>query len=212
MNTKVILVRDVKNLGEEGDIKEVARGYARNYLLPRKFVVPHNKGNLAMIAGRRAAIEKKKEEKRGTALGLKERIEALTMKIVMPMGDNGKLFGSVTSAAIADELGRMGIAIERKRVEVPGHTIKSQGNYKIKVRLYENQEATLNVAVNPKEEKAAADASAPAAPAAETAQPPAPGGEAPVAEAAQSPGGEAPTAEAAQPPAEEAPAPEPAID
>ncbi|MDR1179479.1 MAG: 50S ribosomal protein L9, partial [Spirochaetales bacterium] len=146
MNTKVILVTDVKNLGEEGDVKEVARGYARNYLLPRKFVVSYNKGNLAIIEGRRAVINKKKEEKRTAALGLKERIEALTLKIIMPMGDNGKLFGSVTGAAIADELGKTGIIIERKRVEVPGHTIKTQGNYRIKVRLYENQEAFLNVA------------------------------------------------------------------
>jgi large subunit ribosomal protein L9 len=182
MNTKVILVTDVKNLGEEGDVKEVARGYARNYLLPRKFVVPYNKGNLTMIEGRRAVIEKKKEEKRGAALGLKERLEAITVKIVMPMGDNGKLFGSVTNAAIADELGKMGIAVERKRVEVPGHTIKSQGNYKVKVRLYENQEAVLNVAVNPKEAAAAQTPEASPEPAAQAAQTPAEDTPAPAAE------------------------------
>jgi large subunit ribosomal protein L9 len=186
MNTKVILVTDVKNLGEEGDIKEVARGYARNYLFPRKFVVPYNKGNLAMIEGRRAAIEKKKEEKRGAAQGLKERIEGALLKIVMPMGDNGKLFGSVTSSTLADELGKAGISVERKRIEIPGHTIKTQGNYKVKVRLYENQEALLSVAVNPKEEKAVAEKKAAADPA------PVP----------QAPGAEAKAAE------EEAPAPE----
>ncbi|MDR3201011.1 MAG: 50S ribosomal protein L9 [Spirochaetales bacterium] len=165
MDTKVILVTDVKNLGEEGDVKEVARGYARNYLFPRKFVVPYNKGNLAMIESRRAVIEKKKEEKRKQALGLKEQIEETVLKIVMPMGDNGKLFGSVTNATISDELGKAGITVERKRVEVPDHTIKSQGNYKVRVRLYENQEAILSVAVNPKEtkeEKAPAEKAAPA--------------------------------------------------
>ena len=160
MNTKVILVTDVKNLGEEGDIKEVARGYARNYLLPRKYVVPYNKGNLAMIEGRRASIEKKKEDKRTAARSLKDQIEAATITIVMPMGDNGKLFGSVTNATIADELGKAGITVERKRIEVPDHTIKSQGNYTVKVRLYENEEARLAVAVNPRaageKEKAAA--------------------------------------------------------
>jgi large subunit ribosomal protein L9 len=169
MDTKVILVTDVKNLGEEGDVKGVARGYARNYLLPRKFAVPYNKGNLAMIEGRRAVIEKKKEEKRTHALGLKERIEETVLKIVMPMGDNGKLFGSVTNATIADELGRAGVTVERKRIEIPDHTIKSQGNYKIKVRLYEHQEAVLTVAVNPKEvkeTKAPEEKAAPAAPAA----------------------------------------------
>ena len=170
MNTKVILVTDVKNLGEEGDIKEVARGYARNYLLPRKFVVPYNKGNLAMIEGRRAGIEKKKEEKRTAARGLKAQIEAAAIKIVMPMGDNGKLFGSVTNATLADELGKIGIPMERKRIDIPGHTIKSQGNYTVKVRLYENEEALLTVSVNPQEAKAAGE-KAPAASGEKTAAP-----------------------------------------
>ena len=157
MNTKVILVTDVKNLGEEGDVKEVARGYARNYLFPRNFGVPYNKGNLAMIEGRRASIEKKKEDKRMAARGLKEQIEAALITIVMPMGDNGKLFGSVTNATIADELGKIGISVERKRIDIPEHTIKSQGNYTVKVRLYENEEARLTVAVNPREAKAAGE-------------------------------------------------------
>jgi large subunit ribosomal protein L9 len=146
-------MQDVKNLGEEGDVKEVARGYARNFLFPRKFVVPYNKGNAAMIEARRVVIEKKKEEKRKAALGLKDQIEAAVLKIVMPMGDNGKLFGSVTNATIVDELQKAGITLERKRIEIPGHTIKNQGNFKVKVRLYENQEAVLTVAVNPKEEE-----------------------------------------------------------
>ena len=161
MNTKVILVEDVKNLGEEGDIKEVARGYARNYLFPRKSVVPYNKANLNMIEGRKAVIEKKKEDKRLAASSVKEQIEAAVMKIVMPMGDNGKLFGSVTSATIAEELGKQGINVERKRIEIPDTSIKSQGNYKVKIRLYENQEAILSVAVNPK--TGAAETSTPAA-------------------------------------------------
>ncbi|MDR2588940.1 MAG: 50S ribosomal protein L9, partial [Spirochaetales bacterium] len=160
MNTKVILVQDVKNLGEEGDVREVARGYARNFLLPRKFVVPYTKGNLALLETRRAVIEKRKEEKRRQAQGIKERIESEILKIFMPMGDNGKLFGSVTNATLADELQKTGIIVERKRIEVPGHTLKSQGNYKIKVRLYENEEASLSVAINPKEEEKSAAVSA----------------------------------------------------
>ena len=166
MNTKVILVTDVKNLGEEGDIKEVARGYARNFLLPRKFVVPYNKGNLAMMEGRKAAIEKKKEEKRMAARSLKEQLEGTILTIVMPMGDNGKLFGSVNNATLAEELGKVGIPVERKRIEIPDNTIKSRGNYTVKVRLYENEEAQVAVVVNPKEAKAAGE-KAPAVKAAE---------------------------------------------
>lgn len=151
MNTKVILVKDVINLGEEGDVKEVARGYARNFLYPKQFVVPYNKGNLAMLASRRVLIEKKKDEKRRHAEGIREQIESASLKIIMPMGDNGRLFGSVTNANIADELQRIGISVERKKIEIPEHTIKAQGNYKVKVRLYDNQEAILAVAVNPRE-------------------------------------------------------------
>jgi large subunit ribosomal protein L9 len=150
MNAKVILVKDVMNLGEEGDVKDVARGYARNFLFPRKMVVPYTKANLAMLESRRAIIDKKKEEKRNHASGIKEQIEAATVTIIMPMGDNGRLFGSVTNAMISDELQKIGLIIERKKIEIPDHTIKVQGNYKVKIRLYDNQEAILMVAVNPK--------------------------------------------------------------
>lgn len=152
MNTKVILIQDVKDLGEEGDVKEVKLGFARNYLIPKKFAVPFTKGNLKLIEARRAIIEQKKEEKRQAALGLKERIETLSLKIVMPMGENGRLFGSVTSAIIEDELQKLGISVEKKKIEIPEHAIKAQGTYKVRVKLYDNQEAVLKVLVNPKEE------------------------------------------------------------
>lgn len=152
MNTKVILIQDVKDLGEEGDVKEVKRGYARNYLMPKKLAVPYTKGNLKLIEARRAIIEQKKEEKRQAALGLKERLESLSLKIVMPMGENGRLFGSVTSAIIADELQKLGISVEKKKIEIPEHAIKTQGTYKVRVKLYDNQEGVLKVLVNPKEE------------------------------------------------------------
>ena len=68
------------------------------------------------------------------------------------MGENGRLFGSVTNAILADELQKLGIPIEKKKIEIPDHTIKAQGTYKVKVKLYDNQEAVLKVMVNPKEE------------------------------------------------------------
>lgn len=152
MNTKVILVQDVMNLGEEGDIKEVKRGYARNYLIPKKLAIPYNKNNVKLIEARKTLIEQKKEEKRKAALGLKERLESLELKIIMPMGENGRLFGSVTNSIIADELQKLGITVEKKKIEIPDHTIKAQGNYKVRVRLYDNQEALLKVLVNPKQD------------------------------------------------------------
>ncbi len=144
---KVILNQDVVGLGEEGDVKEVAGGYARNFLLPKKLVLPHTKQNLASLEHRRAAIEKRKEDKRAEALGLKERLEAEEIKFVMPAGENGKLFGSVSNALVAQELEKRGYQIEKKRVEIPEHTIRSVGTYKIRIKLYDKEEAIVKMVV-----------------------------------------------------------------
>src|SRR4030042_1767753 len=103
---KIILNQDVVGLGEEGDIREVANGYARNYLLPRKLAVQHNRQNLAQFTSHKSAIEGRKEEKRKEAMGLKERLEAEELQFSMPAGESGKLFGSVTNALIGAALGR----------------------------------------------------------------------------------------------------------
>ncbi len=149
---KVILEKDIANLGEEGDIKEVKSGYARNYLLPNKFAMPYNKKNLLTLEQKKATIEKKKEEKRTDAAGLKERIEAEEIVFAMPAGTGGKLFGSVSNALIAEALEKKGFSIERKRIEVPEHAIKQLGEYKVKIRLYERKEAILRVKVDKLEE------------------------------------------------------------
>jgi large subunit ribosomal protein L9 len=144
---KVILYQDVAGLGEEGDIKEVARGYARNFLLPKKLAVPHTKENLAVLEHRRSAIEKRKDEKRQEALGLKERLEAEQITFSVPAGENGKLFGSVSNTLVAQELEKRGYQIEKKRIEIPDHTIRSVGTYKVRVRLYDKEEANIKLVV-----------------------------------------------------------------
>jgi large subunit ribosomal protein L9 len=180
---KVILNQDVTDLGEEGDIKDVADGFARNYLLPRKLAVPHTKEFLAALGHRRAAIEKRKEEKRLEAASLKERLEAQEIRFAVPAGENGKLFGSVNNSNVAVELEKKGFAIEKKRIEIPEHTVRSVGTYKVRIRLYDKEEATVKLIVEssgqpgssgpakparaPKGKAAAAPAEAPAAPAAE---------------------------------------------
>lgn len=144
---KIILNRDVANLGEEGDIKEVASGYARNYLLPKGLVLEYNARNLAQLEQRHADIAARKLAKREAAEGVKAKLEAEPLTIVMPAGENGRLFGSVTTATIVDALGSRGVEIERKRIELPGSTLKAVGNYKVKARLYGEQEATISVKV-----------------------------------------------------------------
>ena len=144
---KVILNEDVKYLGEEGDIKNVAKGYARNYLFPRNLAVPCNEFTLAHFESRKEEIEAKKAAKRQDAAGLKEKLEALSIKILMPAGPNGKLYGAVTTQTLFDELQKLNFDIERKRIEIPGQTVKSTGVHKAIVKLYENTSAEISFTV-----------------------------------------------------------------
>lgn len=144
---KVILNQDVPHLGEEGDVKDVARGYARNYLYPRALAVPYNDKTVKLFEARSQEIEAKKEIKRAGAATTKARLEELELKIVMPAGPNGKLYGAVTSASIVDELAKHGFDIERKRVEVPGNSVKSVGKILVNVKLYESASAEVNVVI-----------------------------------------------------------------
>jgi large subunit ribosomal protein L9 len=147
MKKKVILNQDVTGLGEEGDIREVAVGYARNYLYPRKMAMPYSAQNLQQLESHRTAIERRKEEKRSEAMGLKERLEAEELRFSMPAGESGKLFGSVNNAMVAQELERRGFALERKRIEVPEHNIRMVGTYTVNVHLYGNEQAAIPVVV-----------------------------------------------------------------
>jgi large subunit ribosomal protein L9 len=146
---KVILNKDVANLGEEGDIKDVARGYARNFLIPKKLVMPYTPESLAILESRREAIEQRRAEKSRAAMDTRSRLEAEPLVIEMPAGDKGRLFGSVTSATICDALAAQGITVERKRIEIPEKTIKQVGTTRVRVRLYGDEEAELRVVVNP---------------------------------------------------------------
>ena len=203
---KIILNQDVVHLGEEGDVVEVKDGYARNYLLPTKTAVVYNKANAALFQSRAAAIEKRKAEKRAASASLKERLDDVVLTIVVPAGESGKLFGSVTSAMVQAELQKLGFEIEKKKIEVATHAIKMTGTYTVVVHLYENDLSHIKLNVLSEAEKLAADkAKAEAeAKAAEDAAAAAAAEEAPaeesVAEEAQAE--EAPAAEDA--PAEEA--------
>ncbi len=151
---KVILNSDVPNLGELGDVKDVAAGYARNFLLPRGLVYPYSPATVAMFEKRKAEIEKRKADKRASSADLKTRLEAEELVLDMPAGQNGKLFGAVSNATIADELLKKGISVDRKKIEVPGRVVKSVGNYKVAIRLYEKEEAILHVTIKGHVEKA----------------------------------------------------------
>ena len=152
---KVILNADVKHLGELGDVKNVANGYARNYLFPHMYAVPYNDDTVAYFEGRKAEIDAMKAQKRADSASLKDKLEALELEITMPCGKNGKLFGAVTTTVVADLLAKQGFDIERKRIDIPGLTIKSTGNYKFAIKLYESQVAEMKIAVKGQEDKEA---------------------------------------------------------
>ena len=144
---KVILNKDLAPLGEEGDVRDVAKGYARNYLFPRGIALPYNDKTVKLFESRREEIEARKVQKRSDAAGLKEALENLNLEITMPAGANGKLYGAVTSQTIMDELAKHGFQIERKRIELSGASFKNVGKYKVTVKLYESSAAEMTISV-----------------------------------------------------------------
>ena len=144
---KIILNNDVVHLGEEGDIVTVKDGYARNYLLPTGAAVIYNKANAAMFQQKAEQIAKRKAEKRAASASLKEKLDNVTISLVVTAGESGKLFGSVTSQMVQEALLKEGFEIEKKKLDVPTHAIKMTGTYHIVAHLYENDKATITLNV-----------------------------------------------------------------
>jgi len=143
---KVILLTDVKGRGKEGDVIEVARGFAANYLMPRKMAVEATPGNLKQLESRMHNIERREGAKRSAAEGLAGQIAGRTLVIEAKAGEEGKLFGSVTAGMVADAIeSQIGVEVDRKRLDLHGH-IKTVGEHTIDVRIY--QDVTAQVIVN----------------------------------------------------------------
>lgn len=153
---KVILYTDVKSLGEMGDVKNVANGYARNYLFPHMYAVPYNEQTVEFFETKKEEIEARKAQKRADAASLKEKLEATLVDLTVPAASNGKLFGSVTAQTVADYLNKNGFDVERKRIEIPGVNIKAVGNYHCTVHLYEASTAEVKISVKAQDSDASA--------------------------------------------------------
>jgi len=143
---EVILKKDVTGVGEEGDIKNVKAGFARNFLFPRGFAVPKTKVNQIILEKERAAIEKRKEEKRQLSKDVVEKLQNVEVKFKSPAAENDKLFGSITNANISQALAEMGYDIDKRKIELEHH-IKVLGTYDVKIKLYEGVHATIKVIV-----------------------------------------------------------------
>lgn len=144
---KVILLSDVKGRGREGDVIEVARGFATNYLLPRNMAVMATTGNLKQLEARMHNIHKREAAKRADAESLAAQITGKSLVIEVKAGEGGKLFGSVTAGMVADALAaQLGVDVDRRKLDLHGH-IKNVGEHTIDVRIYEDVkvELVLNV-------------------------------------------------------------------
>ncbi len=130
---KVILQEDVDTLGKAGDIVKVADGYGRNYLIPKRLAVPADVRNLRALEHDRRVIEARSKKVRRSAEEMGGRLSSLSLTIPAKAGEEGKLFGAVTSRDIAEALERAGVAVDRRMVLLE-EPIKQVGDYKVKIK------------------------------------------------------------------------------
>lgn len=144
---KIILMSDVKSLGTTGTVLEVADGYARNFLLPRGLAAEASKGSLALLEQQRTAKARRDAEAVASAEALGKRLEGAQVTVPVKAGGNGRLFGSVTNANVADAIhASLGFEVDRHKIDVP-ENIKSLGSYSVEVRLGKNIVAKTTVKV-----------------------------------------------------------------
>ena len=146
---KVILTADVVKLGKSGDMKVVAEGFARNFLIPQKLAVPAAGGAYRAWQHDIASREDKRRREREESEIYATRIASTTLTMGVKVGDGGKLFGSITAKDIADALGRRGIVIDRHKVDLD-EPLKSLGTYKVAVKVASGMTPEVTVIVEPK--------------------------------------------------------------
>ncbi|HAE92791.1 50S ribosomal protein L9 [Tissierella praeacuta] len=142
---KLILLKDVKGLGKEGELVNAKDGYARNFLLPKGDAVEATPANLKKWKEEKAKEEERKKNEYNEALKLKEKIDSITVTIQGKAGEGGRLFGSITSKDIADALkSQHKIDVDKRKIELKDN-IKSLGNTQVDIRVYAEVVAKLNV-------------------------------------------------------------------
>ena len=150
---KVILLGELRGKGGEGDVVEVAQGFAENYLFPKKIAIKATPGNLKQLEERRHNIAIREEKRLADANALKETLEGKSVTVEARIGEEGQLFGSITSAMIADAIKQqLGVEVDRKRIS-RSHAIKNAGRHEVEVDLYRDIDATVVVLVGVTEEE-----------------------------------------------------------
>ena len=147
---QIILQEDVDKLGHRGQLVEVAEGYARNYLLPRKYAIEATPGNMKRLDKMRAAFAKKEAVEKDDAQKLAELLASVSLEFARRTGDEDHLFGSVTSGDIAEALEAKGYHIDKKKIQL-AEPIKALGDFEVPVKLH--REITTPVKVHVKKEE-----------------------------------------------------------
>lgn len=147
---EIILKQTVDTLGLEGDIVKVKPGYARNYLVPQKIAVIADKANLAALEQEKSGIEARKAKQRQKDEALEKKLSGTVVVIEMRVGDENRLFGSVTASDIADSLAKLGIEVDRKKIQLP-EPIKTIGDTMVQIKVGYQIATDITVQVVPKE-------------------------------------------------------------
>ena len=147
---KVILLKELQGKGGEGDVIDVNRGFANNFLLTQGYAVKATPGNLKQLEERKKNIAKREETRIADANALAEKLNDATVRVIAQVGEEGVLFGSVTAPLVADAIAeQLDIEIDRRRVEL-GKPIKMTGTYHVPVSLYRDIKGTVTVSPRPK--------------------------------------------------------------
>lgn len=152
---KVILKHDVENVGRKGEIVNIAPGYGRNYLIPRKLALEVTSSNLKLIEIERQSLKKKVESERQSFQDLIRRLNEVTLAFSRKAGEKDMIFGSVSAADVKEALDRLGFEVEKKKIGLD-EPIRRLGNYTIPIKVFHDDKAALRVEVR-KEEGAAGE-------------------------------------------------------
>jgi large subunit ribosomal protein L9 len=150
---QIILQEDVEKLGTRGQVVEVAEGYARNFLLPRKLAMPASAGNLKRLEKIRTTLAKLTATERDAAQKVADALNGVVINLVRKAGENDHMFGSVTSADLAQELASHGYTVDKRKIQL-AEPIRTLGEYQVPVKLYTDVTAEFKVVVTREEVKA----------------------------------------------------------
>ncbi len=149
---KVILRKDIGNLGKKGDIKDIAKGYARNFLIPNNMVVLATKSEMAKLEEQKELESQQQEEELLRYQELAEQIDGLELEIPVKVGEDSKLFGAITSAIIAEKLKERGFEIDKNQIKLE-EPIKETGEREIAIEFPHNLESNIKIIVIEEVEK-----------------------------------------------------------